>query len=236
VLGREVVEVMCTSEGRGEVTWQLEGDVERIICGTSWCGITIARLCLHVTWWKLTLQIPNNVKVHPLYRHWGSHGRTARRGSRGIALLFHDHGTRRGWGVSVTPRPLFTPGKDSVPIVQEAGWAPGPVWTGAEKPNNVECIISWRLVVAQLGKEFILFWYWPFRTFFQPKHCSYLTQFKPKQISHPSLQEEFKIIFSFSNIAQGIPFLYVIQPKRRTYVIFPCLCYMPPQSHPPWQY
>ena len=27
---------------------------------------------------------------------------------------------------------LFTPGKDPVPIVQEAGWAPGPVWTGAE--------------------------------------------------------------------------------------------------------
>jgi len=26
---------------------------------------------------------------------------------------------------------LFTPGKDPVPIVQEAGWAPGPVWTGA---------------------------------------------------------------------------------------------------------
>ena len=24
------------------------------------------------------------------------------------------------------------PGKDLVPIVQEAGWAPGPVWTGAE--------------------------------------------------------------------------------------------------------
>ena len=23
----------------------------------------------------------------------------------------------------------FTPGKDPVPIVQEAGWAPGPVWT-----------------------------------------------------------------------------------------------------------
>jgi len=38
-------------------------------------------------------------------------GRTAHRGSRGIALLFHDHGTRRGWGVSVKPRPLFTPGE-----------------------------------------------------------------------------------------------------------------------------
>ena len=26
----------------------------------------------------------------------------------------------------------FTPGKDTVPIVQEAGWAPGLVWIGAE--------------------------------------------------------------------------------------------------------
>jgi hypothetical protein len=26
----------------------------------------------------------------------------------------------------------FTPGKDPVPIVQEAGWAPGPVWIGAD--------------------------------------------------------------------------------------------------------
>jgi len=34
--------------------------------------------------------------------------------------------------VSSTPRPQFTPGKDPVPILQEAGWAPGPAWTGAE--------------------------------------------------------------------------------------------------------
>jgi len=26
----------------------------------------------------------------------------------------------------------FTRGKDPVPIAQEAGWAPGPVWTGAK--------------------------------------------------------------------------------------------------------
>jgi hypothetical protein len=36
------------------------------------------------------------------------------------------------WGVSVTTRPLSTPGKDTVPTLKEAGWAPGPVWTGAE--------------------------------------------------------------------------------------------------------
>jgi hypothetical protein len=60
-------------------------------------------------------------------------GRTAHSGSRGIALLFHDHGIRRGCGVSsVTPRSLFIPGKIPVPILQEAGWAPGLVWTGAE--------------------------------------------------------------------------------------------------------
>jgi hypothetical protein len=31
------------------------------------------------------------------------------------------------------PRAFFTPGKNPVPIVQEAGWAPGPVWTSAQK-------------------------------------------------------------------------------------------------------
>jgi len=42
----------------------------------------------------------------------------AHKGSRGIALpiLY----------------PLFNPRKDPVAIVQEAGWAPGLVWTSAE--------------------------------------------------------------------------------------------------------
>ena len=30
------------------------------------------------------------------------------------------------------PGRTYTPGKDPVPIVQEAGWAPGPVWTGVK--------------------------------------------------------------------------------------------------------
>jgi len=34
--------------------------------------------------------------------------------------------------VSSTTRPHFTPGKDPVHILQEAGWAPGPVWTGGK--------------------------------------------------------------------------------------------------------
>ena len=51
---------------------------------------------------------------------------------RDIALLFNDRGTRRGWVISSTPRPHLTPGKDLVTILQEAGWAPGPVWTGGK--------------------------------------------------------------------------------------------------------
>ena len=49
---------------------------------------------------------------------------------RGIALLLHDRSTRMGWVVNITPRPRFTPGKDAVPILQEARWASGSVWTG----------------------------------------------------------------------------------------------------------
>ena len=60
-------------------------------------------------------------KVHPCKALRLFRGLTAHRGSRGIALLFLDHGTRRGEGFSVTPRPLFTPGKDLEPILQEAG-------------------------------------------------------------------------------------------------------------------
>ena len=51
--------------------------------------------------------------------------RTACRGSRGIALPILDHGTRRGWGISVTPRPLFNPGKDPVPLYRRLGGAQG---------------------------------------------------------------------------------------------------------------
>ena len=34
----------------------------------------------------------------------------------------------------------FTPGKDRVPIVQEAGWAPGPVWTGGKSRPHQDSI------------------------------------------------------------------------------------------------
>ena len=37
-----------------------------------------------------------------------------------------------GEGSASRPGRSLPPGKDTVPIVQDAGWAPGPVWTSAE--------------------------------------------------------------------------------------------------------
>ena len=64
----------------------------------------------------------------------------AHRVGRGIALLFHDRGTRREWVVSSTPWPHFTPGKVPVPILQEAGWVLGPVWTGGKSRPHRDSI------------------------------------------------------------------------------------------------
>jgi len=59
---------------------------------------------------------------------------------RGTAVLFHDRGTRRGWVVSLTPPQHFTPRKDPTPILQEAGWVPGPVWTGVKSRPHRDSI------------------------------------------------------------------------------------------------
>ena len=55
-----------------------------------------------------------------------------RRRCRSIAVLFIEPRRWTGSGWSTPSSSRFTPRKDPVPIVQEAGWAPGPFWTGAE--------------------------------------------------------------------------------------------------------
>jgi len=64
----------------------------------------------------------------------------AQRMRRSIVLLFHDRGTRRGWVVSSTPWPHFTPGKDPVLILQEAAWVSGQVWTGGKSRPHRDSI------------------------------------------------------------------------------------------------
>jgi hypothetical protein len=55
----------------------------------------------------------------------------AQMGNRGITPLFLQHHHYIGV-VNTKSRPLYLRERELVPIVQEAGWAPGSVWTGAE--------------------------------------------------------------------------------------------------------
>jgi hypothetical protein len=68
------------------------------------------------------------------------------------------------WVVNATPRSLHCWEGAPVPIVREAGWAPGPAWTGLEKTNflppswfehrNVQAVTSRCIAYAvQAGLE-----------------------------------------------------------------------------------
>jgi len=53
------------------------------------------------------------------------------------------------WVINVSTQPLYPRERDLVPILQEAGWAPRPVWTGAENivspefnPRTVQPVTS----------------------------------------------------------------------------------------------
>jgi hypothetical protein len=92
---------------------------------------------LHDVWQSLDLPTPINalklwiIKKKVKWYHYRPS--VAQRVNRGVALLFHDRGTRRRWVVSPTPRPHFTPpGKTRYPFYRRLGWAPGPVWTGGK--------------------------------------------------------------------------------------------------------
>ena len=70
------------------------------------------------------------------------------RGVRGIALLFLTKAVEEVRGQRQGPAALY-PGKDPATIVQEAGWAPGPIWTGAKnlhppgfEPRTVQPVAS----------------------------------------------------------------------------------------------
>jgi hypothetical protein len=96
------------------------GAVTNILTPQDHC-VPISRAVYTGQIWTLCCDIPFIIvryKVHP------------RTGHEGLNSSFN-LGAR--WGGWSTPRPdHFIPGKDPVPTVYEAGWAPGSVWTGAE--------------------------------------------------------------------------------------------------------
>ena len=110
-----------------------------ILCG--WGGEEITLLIVTYTL-DLATEFPGKryiyiLKKVKIFRYMPS---VAQRTGRGIALPFHDCGTRRGWVVSSMTRPHFTPRKEPVPILQEAGWAPEPVWMGGKSRPHRDSI------------------------------------------------------------------------------------------------
>jgi hypothetical protein len=132
--------------------------------GPSWAIIKIIRLITKISVQNMTLLVPfektefvpyklflatkyckvKKGKGHPIQATKGLEG------GRGIALLFHDLGARRGWVVSTKPRPLYPRKKTRYPMYRRlAGWAPGPVWTCAKNlapqgfdPRTVQPVVS----------------------------------------------------------------------------------------------
>jgi hypothetical protein len=64
-------------------------------------------------------------KVHFVTHHEGQTGVYSSTVSLTSAL-------DRGWVVNATPRPIYARERNQLPIVKEAGLAPGPVWMGAK--------------------------------------------------------------------------------------------------------
>jgi len=58
------------------------------------------------------------------------------------------------WCGSMLPHD-FTPGKEPVPILQEAEWAPGPVWTGGKSRTHRDSI-SDRPARSQSGRSCVM--------------------------------------------------------------------------------
>jgi len=77
-------------------------------------------------WW-LWLVLRKNVKVKctVVQALWLCTGRTAHRGSRGVALLFLDHGTRGCEGSASRPGRSLPPGKTRYPLYRKLGGPQG---------------------------------------------------------------------------------------------------------------
>ena len=73
----------------------------------------------------------------------------AHRVGRGIALLFHDRGTRRGWVVCSTPGPRFTPRKSRYPFCRRLG---GPQGLSGRAENLVPIGIRSRTVQPVISR------------------------------------------------------------------------------------
>jgi len=146
-------------------------------------------------------------------------GRTAHRRSRGTALPFLDHGTRRGWVFSVTPLPLFTPGKIRDPLYRRLGGPQGrsgQVWKTSPTPE-----FDLRTVqpVASRYTDYVT---WP--TLFRARNkflpsFHVVIQINPSHIS-TTFASKTRSVVSYHLLSQYIVILHAKSPSLRFVGIF----------------
>jgi len=88
------------------------------------CGNNLTEIPLTIVWTELSLK-RYKVKCTPAQALSFCTGSMAHRGSRGIALPFLDHGTRRGWGSVSRPSRSLPPGKTRYPLYRRLGGPQG---------------------------------------------------------------------------------------------------------------
>jgi hypothetical protein len=95
---------------------------KHVICfsTTNLVAQTLLNISLYMHCLCLDFPVKVNVKVSPCSRPHGP-----RWGSRGIAPLFHDFGTRWGWVVIITPWPPLPPEKTQYPLYRRLGGPQG---------------------------------------------------------------------------------------------------------------
>jgi hypothetical protein len=81
-------------------------------------------LSLH-KWQQMGMLLKKKVKCTLVQALRLCTGCMAHRGSRGIALPIHDHGTRRGWGSASRPGHFLPPGKTLYPLYRRLGGPQG---------------------------------------------------------------------------------------------------------------
>ena len=98
-----------------------------MLINSSWASISQPCYGLHQPLCRYGSSAPQVRKVNctlvQALRHCT--GRTARRGSRGIALPFHDHGTRRREDLASRPCRFLPPGKTRYPFYRRLGGPQG---------------------------------------------------------------------------------------------------------------
>jgi hypothetical protein len=126
-------------------------------------------------------------------------------GEEVVLLLILNLGTRWGWVVSITPRHALLPGKwPRVPIGQEAGWAPEPVWTqGLEEKSSAS--VGDRTPFVQFVVRYYTDWATPAPLSFTPLVINYYNVYTIEaSLKYFIIQAVFSFSLLFSVIIKDL--------------------------------